>query len=223
MEIEKEIEVRHKFKKFGGVLIPDAVEYIKEYISLKPMTTITVGCDSVQKRRKTIYAITIMLYNNDIRNGAHVVYFIESKKKIRDNQERLSKEAQYVYDVGTYLDSKLSDFYKRKDLSDYQRKRYKFHLLKCKGEYSYVLPHLEENVINNLKLDSIDNSEFKCVDIHVDFNPFEGNVNDKGVFKNKSYQAYKSYVPWLRGVGFRTWAKPNSEAATSAADLLLKD
>lgn len=223
MKADKEIEVKHKFKKFGGVIIPDVVEYIKEYLSLKPMATITVGCDSIQKRRKTIYAITIMLYNNDIRNGAHVVYFTENKPKIRDNQERLYVEAKYAYDVGTYLDQELSTFYKRKDLTDYHRKRYKYHLLKCKGEYSYVLPHLEEDVIRNLKLEPTDNLEFKCVDIHVDFNPFQGNMNEKGIAKNKSYQAYKSYVPWLRGVGFRTWAKPNSEAATSAADLLLKD
>lgn len=215
--------LRSRFKKFGGVEIPDVIEYIKDYINKKPMATITVGCDSIQKRRKTTYAITIMMYNNDIRNGAHVVYFTESQKKIRDNQERLYKEAQYTYDIGTYLDKELSSFYKRRDLSDYEKKKYKYHLLKCKGEYSYVLPHLEENIIDNLKIESTDNSEFKAVDIHVDFNPFEGTMNDKGVYKNKSYQAYKSYVPWLRGVGFRTWAKPNSYAATSAADLLLKD
>jgi predicted RNase H-related nuclease YkuK (DUF458 family) len=65
--------------------------------------------------------------------------------------------------------------------------------------------------------------DFRLVDLHVDFNPVEGNINDRGVSKNKSYFAYKAYVPWLRGMGFRTWAKPLSHAATTAADLLLKD
>ena len=63
----------------------------------------------------------------------------------------------------------------------------------------------------------------RLVDLHVDFNPVEGSINEKGISKNRSYPAYKAYAPWLRGMGFRTWAKPMAFAATSAADLLLKD
>jgi hypothetical protein len=63
----------------------------------------------------------------------------------------------------------------------------------------------------------------RLVDIHVDFNPFEGKMNERGVGKNKSFAAYKSYVPWLRSMGFRVWAKPMSFASSSAADLLLQD
>ena len=33
----------------------------------------------------------------------------------------------------------------------------------------------------------------------------------------------KSYIPWLRGLGFKVYAKPLGFAATSAADLLLKE
>ena len=44
------------------------------------------------------------MYNTDLRHGAHVVFFRESCDKIRDNQERLYKEAQYLHDVGVYLD-----------------------------------------------------------------------------------------------------------------------
>jgi hypothetical protein len=65
--------------------------------------------------------------------------------------------------------------------------------------------------------------DFKLVDLHIDFNPFEGNINEKGISKNRSYVAYKSFAPWLRGLGFRTWAKPMAFASTSAADLLLQD
>jgi predicted RNase H-related nuclease YkuK (DUF458 family) len=36
-----------------------------------------------------------MLYNTDIKKGAHVVFFRESCAKIRDTQSRLYKEAQY--------------------------------------------------------------------------------------------------------------------------------
>lgn len=212
-----------RFKSFGGSYIPDIVEYIKEYIKNEPGVTISVGCDSIQKRRKTVYANTIMLYNTDVRRGAHVVFFRESCDKIRDNYERLHKEAQYVHDIGTYLHNELSNFYVRKDLSELELKRYKYHLAKCNGEFTHVALHQEEAVTRNLTLLDSEKIEYKLVDLHVDFNPFEGTINERGVSKNKSYIAYKSYVPWLRGLGFRTWAKPLAFGATSAADLLLQD
>lgn len=214
---------KSRFKKFGGDYIPDVIEYIKDYIERDPSVTITVGCDSIQKRRRTVYAITIMLYNGDVRNGAHVIFFRESQTKIRDNQERLYKEAVYLHDIGLYLHNELSQFYTRLDLTDMANKKYKYHLLKCSGEYLHVPPHQEEGVIKNLIITPSDMMDFKLVDLHVDFNPVEGSINEKGVSKNRSYTAYKSYVPWLRGMGFRTWAKPSAYAATSAADLLLKD
>lgn len=217
------MEFRNRFKRFGGEHIPDIIEYLKNYIENDPGVTITVGCDSIQKRRRTVYAITIMLYNGDLKRGAHVVFFRDSCPKIRDNNERLFKEAQYLHDIGVFLDGELQKFYQRGDLSDYERKRYKYHLLKCAGEYDHVPLHQEEAVMNALFLTPADMIDFRQVDIHVDFNPFEGKINEKGVHKNRSYTAYKSYVPWLKGMGFRVWSKPNSPASTSAADLLLQD
>jgi predicted RNase H-related nuclease YkuK (DUF458 family) len=214
---------KSRFKRFGGEHIPEIIQYLKEYIEREPTVTISVGCDSIQARRRTIYAITIMLYSTDIRNGAHVVFFRESHPKLRDNQERLFKEAQYLHDIGTYLDKELSEFYVRGDLSDIERKKYKYHLLKCAGNYTHVIPHQEEGVVNNLVITPSDMMDFRLVDLHVDFNPVEGTINEKGVSKNRSYSAYKAYVPWLKGMGFRVWSKNVAFAATSAADLLLKD
>ena len=216
-------KLSNRFKKFGGSYIPDIIEYLKEYIELDPGVTISVGCDSIQKRRRTIYAITIMLYNTDIRRGAHVVFFRDSCTKIRDNQERLYKEAQWVHDVATYLDTELSPFYKRKDLSDIERKRYKHHVGICNGQYKHVALHQQDSFVKAIPLGPADMMDFKLVDIHVDFNPSEGKSNERGVFQNKSNVAYKSFVPWLRGLGFRTWAKNVAYASTSAADLLLHD
>ena len=206
---------KDRFKRFDGQYIPDIIEYLREYLDKDPTTTISVGCDSVQMRRRTIYALTIMMHNTDIRNGAHVVFFRESCPKIRENQERLYKEAQYVHDVATYLNDELSVFYKREDLTPIERKRYKYHLAKCEGEYSHVPNHQEDDVIKNLTLLPVDDVEWKLVDIHVDFNPFEGRSG-----KNKSYE---SFVPWLKGLGFRVWAKPMAYASTNGADLLLKN
>ncbi len=208
---------KDKFKKFGGDYIPDIIEYLKEYIEKEPGITISVGCDSIQVRKRTIYAITVMMHNQDIRNGAHVVFFRESCEKIRDIQARLYKEAEYLNLVSEYINTELEQFYKRTDLTDYERKRYKYHILKSNGEYSHVALHQEESVIRNLTLSDADKVEFRCIDVHVDFNPFEG---DRG-HRNKSYIAYRNYVPWLRALGYRVWAKPSSAAASSAADLLL--
>jgi predicted RNase H-related nuclease YkuK (DUF458 family) len=209
---------RDKFKKFGGEMIPDIIEYLKEIIEREPTSTISVGCDSIQVRRRTIYAVTVMSYNADVRNGAHVVFFRESCPKIRETQERLYKEAQYLHDVGTFINDELEKFYTRKDITDIERRKYKYHLLKSAGEFSETLLHNEEGVMNNLTLTEADRVEVKQIDLHVDFNPFPGSTN-----RNRSYIAYKSYVPWLRGLGFRVWAKPLSFGATSAADLLLKN
>ena len=65
--------------------------------------------------------------------------------------------------------------------------------------------------------------DFKLVDIHIDFNPFEGKMDSRGYSVNKSNVSYKSFVPWLRGMGYRVWAKPKAAASSSAADLLLQD
>jgi predicted RNase H-related nuclease YkuK (DUF458 family) len=214
---------KNRFKRFGGEYIPDIIEYLKGYLENDPTCTITVGCDSIQKRKRTVYAVTIMLYNTDIRRGAHVVFFRESQDKIRDNQARLFGEAQYLYDVGSYLDAELSKFWTRKDLTEIEKKRYKYHLAKCNGQYGHVLIHNEPDVIKSLSLTPSDEMDWRMVDLHMDFNPFEGSINEKGVRKNRSYEAYRSYAPWLRGMGFRAWAKPQAWASTTAADLLLQD
>jgi predicted RNase H-related nuclease YkuK (DUF458 family) len=215
---------KNRFKKFGGDHIPDIVEYLKDYVKNDPTTTISVGCDSIQKRKRTIYACTIMLYNTDIKNGAHVVFFRENIDKIRENFERLHKEAQFCYDIADFLNTELNGFYERKDLTEIERKRYKFHLLRCNGEYEHLQVHQEDSFVKNLTLTDFERTNvYNLVDIHVDFNPSEGTVNEKGVSKNKSKLAYKALVTWLKGLNYRVYSKPCAWGATSAADLLLQD
>jgi len=215
---------RNRFKKFGGSYVTDIVEYLKSYLEKDPTTTISVGCDSIQKRKRTIYACTIMLYNQDIRNGAHVVFFRENVDKIRDNFERLHKEAQFCHDISEFLNLELEPFYSRKDLNEYERKKYKFHLMRSEGKYDYIPPHQEETFIKNINLSEYERvNNYNLVDIHVDFNPRSGSISERGVSKNKSNLAYNAYVPCLRGLNYRVWAKPQSPASSSAADLLLQD
>jgi len=216
--------MKSRFKKFGGEFIPDIVEYLKEYIQGNESVTISVGCDSIQRRRKTVYAVTIMMYDSDIKNGAHLVFYRENISKVRNHYERLQKEAEIALEVANYLNDELGKFFERKDLTDLEMKRYKYHLGKCQGEYSHILLHNEESFIRNISLTQGDRElEYKLVDIHVDFNPFEGFIDKKGNAKNKSNLAYKSMVPWMRSLGYRVWAKNVAFAATCAADLLLQD
>ena len=107
------MNVRNRFKKFGGEFIPDIIDYIVDYAKNDPSITISLGCDSIQRRRKTIYAITLMMYNTDIKNGAHVVFFRESISKVRVTFERLHKEAQYMRLVSSFkMNSKVVMFVK---------------------------------------------------------------------------------------------------------------
>ena len=218
------LPIRKKFKKFSDEFIPDIVEYVKKEIEQNPYLTISVGCDSIQRKRKTLYTVTIMLYNGSIKNGAHVVFFRENLHKVRDNFERLHKEADYILQVGELLISELGDTFCRKDLTEFERKRYKFHLSKCNGEIKNLSSFDEQNFINNIQLTDFEKiQDFKLVDLHVDFNPFEGELDKRGNQKNKSNIAYRSFVPWLRGLGYRVFAKPMSYASTNAADILLKN
>ena len=221
---KKIINVRKKWKKFGGEKIDDIIEYIKEYVNEHPKVTISLGCDSVQRRRKTVYAFTLMFYSVSIRNGAHVIYFRENINKVRDNYDRLGKEAEFLHEIAEWLDAELSSFYVRKDLSDMEQKRYKFHLAKCNGEFAHVNTSNEDVVTSNLTLTDADRSrEYRLIDLHLDYNPFEGNIDKRGFAKNKSNESYKAYVPWLKGIGYRVFCKSSSPAAASAADLLLKN
>jgi predicted RNase H-related nuclease YkuK (DUF458 family) len=216
--------IRERFKTFGGEFIDDIVLYLKNYINQNPSVTISIGCDSVQKRRKTIYALTIMLYRVDFKNGAHVVFFRDNQKKIRDNFERLHGEVLLVKEVAELLESELETFYERNDLTPFERRKYKFHLNKCNGEYLGLDQMNEQEFIRNMNLsDHETNEKWRLVDIHLDFNPFERSSGSTGLHRNKSYDLYRSFVPWLRGLGYRVWVKPNSPASSSAADLLLQD
>ncbi len=221
--LNSKIPLKSRFKKFGGEFIPDIIEYLKDQINRDPNITISLGCDSVQRHRKTLYAVTIMIYNTDIKNGAHVVFFRDNQVRIRDNQERLQKEALIIHEIAEFLNQELSSFYTRKDLTDISRKKYKYHLERCLGKFDYVSMIDEDNVIKNIQLtDSEKQINFNLIDLHLDFNPNEGKTDGRGYSQNKSNITYKSFVPWLRSIGYRVWVKPLAHASTSAADLLLQ-
>lgn len=214
-----------RFIKFGSgskrEKIPNIVEYLMEIYKKDPNITISIGCDSIQKRRVTTYANTIVIYNNDIRNGAHIIYYKESHPKIKDVFTRLYKEAEYMNDIGTWLHSELyKNGFVRNDINLLERRKYKFSQMVEEGTHTDLAVYDQENFIDKIYLTEEElTKEYKLIDIHLDLNPIEFSKSKKF---NKSYKVYKIAVPWLRGFDFRVYPKALSYAATSAADLLLK-
>lgn len=208
------IKLNSRFKKFGGDPIPNLIEYLSSLIEADPELNISIGCDSKQFRNKTMYANTVVLYKAS--SMGHILFYRESVPKILDTFTRLYTEAEYVHKLGTFLHDELSKkFGDRKDITEQDRKKYKYHLNQNKTEQLSF--YEERNAINNQFLSETDLvQKFKFVDIHIDFNQYDGNG------KNRSYVVYRSAVPWLRSEGFRVYGKSFSYASTSAADLLLK-
>jgi len=206
------------FKRFGGDFVDNEIDYIMEYLgdksgnySVPSDVTISVGCDSKNKRRKTQYAITIVFYDNFKHNGAHCIFkrinipkYLAArgykfdqwyKENKPDNSKlissgsneaifnRLYTEGLYLLELALYLDEKLKGkYFKDHELNEYD------------GSMPYRLPVL-----------------------HVDFNSDDGNG------RNKSNKVYKAMMGMLCGYGFKVECKPKAYASTSAADLLCKN
>jgi len=218
-----------KFRKFNGETINDIVEYVKDKLNTNPNLTVSVGCDS-SPGNPVIYIVTVMMYDSASKKGAHVVYYREIDYLLptaidiyANSFSRLQRESQLALEVAELLHNSLIDSYTRKDLTDFERKKYKFHIEKNNGYYVGVDPRNEDTIIKNLCLTDADKQmEYKFIDIHVDYNSTEGFVDKNGKPKNKSNISYKMWVPYLRSLGYRVFVKPSAIAASSAADILLK-
>lgn len=208
------------FQTFDGKKIENLVDYVSEKMTINPYLTISVGCDSLPSD-PIIFVTTVMLYDANTKNGAHVLYNRLSVPREKMNSfTRLQHESELALETAELLDSSL--LLDRHDLSDIERKRYKFHLLKNNGQFANLDRRNEESVIRNLTLTESEKAiEYRLVDIHVDYNPREGSIDKKGNPKNKSNISYKSWVPYLRSLGYRVFVKPSAVAASSAADILL--
>lgn len=89
------------FKTLSGRNQVDLISYINEYRIKHPNFEILVGCDSQNRRKETIYAIVIGLYNPG--KGAHVLYsrFVVPREK--DNVTRLINEVWFSVEVAEQI------------------------------------------------------------------------------------------------------------------------
>ena len=213
---------KNLFKIVGGHQIENISDYIldtlkasdnlgNEKLGISSNTQITIGCDSSTKRRNVNYAITIMFYNDFMKNGAHYVFkrikiprdTLMNGEKVSQweyNIDRLSynkkctvaldkliyvrlwNEAEYLMELGMYLDEALKG---------------KYYYKHSKNEYDGTIPT-------------------KLPIIHLDMNPNIGNG------RNLSNKLYHSAMGMFSGTGFRVVGKPEAFASSSAADLLCK-
>lgn len=145
-----------RFKKFGGEVIEDVVEYIEDYIKRSNgKVKVIVGCDSQQKRRITLYAVTIVLYDYKLHKGAHVLFLRLKQKKTKDLFTRLMNECVYSLHVAQWLEDKLGYYYEMPEFE--------------KDNYDGIIPtkrveiHLDVNPHEGRNKQNKSNSVYKSV------------------------------------------------------------
>lgn len=112
MENTKEINFdRRKFKKVNGEFIEDLIDYISNILNKSNDIKIIVGCDSQQKRSYTLYALTIIFYDDILHKGAHVIYMKIRTKKERELINRLYQESLYSLSLSEWLEERLDGIY----------------------------------------------------------------------------------------------------------------
>lgn len=107
--MQKSIDfTKTKFKKGSGIEIEDVIKYINEYYRKGQDVRVTVGCDSKQKAKTTLYSLVIMLYDESLHKGANILYIKFQTNKEKDLFSRMMNEATYSLSLGLYLDEKLN-------------------------------------------------------------------------------------------------------------------
>lgn len=90
------------FKTLNGIVIPDIIEYIKEYLSTRDNVEILIGSDSqCFSHKKTIYGVVIALYTPG--KGAHVLCTRETLPMEYNTPTRLLNEVWKSIQVAEFL------------------------------------------------------------------------------------------------------------------------
>jgi len=182
-----------KFKKFGGQMIDDLGQYMRDYLLEHPNVRIYVGCDSEKMGRQILYVTTICMYDSEMRDGVHYILCKEwiprKGTKGEDTAQMIKRiwgEVEKVAQVGEYLEKEIDGYIKRFASDE---------LIKME-----LQPH-----------------QTKLVDVDIDINP---DIGIRG--ENKSNKLIDAAMGFLVGCGFRTRCKPDAWAASCAADFHCK-
>jgi predicted RNase H-related nuclease YkuK (DUF458 family) len=196
-----------EFKLFGGKIIEDineyAINYIKENCVDHSEIIVYIGTDSKQFRKHTMYATAIVFYH--VGKGAHIVFTRERIPKVKDLFTRLYNEVEMTRVIAEDLNKALVGNYFFRWTTDniwVEIGGVKAQRLKDSGELQPLVDKYNEDLRHQ-----------KLITCDLDINP------DK---MYKSNIVHDVGIGTLKGSGFRTRSKPNSWAASCAADLLVK-
>ena len=115
--------MERQFKTLSKSKNVDLIPYVKEYMEKFPDTEILIGCDSQNRKKETVYAITIGL--NNPGKGAHVLYcrYFTPREKI--NMTRLLNEVWASVETAEYIKHNLGIVATWVDIDLNEDKKYK--------------------------------------------------------------------------------------------------
>ena len=201
--------MNYKFKKFGGDLVPDLGQYVRDYLSTHDAEDVSVhvGCDSNQGNRYTMYGIVVVMYHEH-RGGTFVFNAAPHQKngkfiKLKDPSAAPDETAKLLSAaaVAEIFPRVWGEVERVKEVADYLEKELEGHY------HRYTADEL-------IKL-GYSAHQNKLVEAHIDVNPEPGLAR-----QNKSNIVYDAALSYLTGFGYRVRTKPNAWAATCCADLI---
>lgn len=105
-----ELDKKNKFKKITGEIIPNCIDYINNYLNnIDNGAKLIIGCDSQGYSNSTVFALTIIFYNEVLRNGAHVIYLRFKTPKMRDVSPRIIQESVYLYTLSEHITKNIEN------------------------------------------------------------------------------------------------------------------
>ena len=87
---------------------------ISQVFAYKKNIKISIGCDSRQHRKHTVYAIVIVFYNEQTKNGAHYVFIRHKIPREKTIYNRLYLEALYSLELAEMINNELEGLYEYK-------------------------------------------------------------------------------------------------------------
>lgn len=85
-----------------GSKIEELVSYVKQKLSVRSDVKFYIGCDSQNRGKTTHYGIVMVFHYGN--NGGHVIYATRHMPRVKDNAEKLLKEAQFSIELAQYLE-----------------------------------------------------------------------------------------------------------------------
>lgn len=94
------------FRTLNDKKIVDLVSYIKDYIKQHPNVEILIATDSQNRKRSTVFGLTLCLYKP--KKGGHVLYSRFETNRIKDNYVRLIQEVWTSINLAEYIREELN-------------------------------------------------------------------------------------------------------------------